>query len=201
MSALKHAIIGGLLHLGGLGLLLVGVADSSFLTLPLGNDLLVIVLTAAHPDRALLFAAVATLGSVLGCLITDWASRKGEAKFERFVRGRQRLSFIKYEVDQRAGWMVAVASLMPPPFPFTPFVAGAAAFGYPRHKLLVIIAAARYARFAIEAVLAIRYGRWIIAITRTPAFEHIILTLVGIAIAASGLSIYHWIRESRKMAA
>ena len=35
-----------LMHLGGVGLLIMGVLDSSFLVLPLGNDLLVIALTA-----------------------------------------------------------------------------------------------------------------------------------------------------------
>ena len=34
--------------LGGMGLVLLGILDSSFLMMPLGNDLLVVALTASH---------------------------------------------------------------------------------------------------------------------------------------------------------
>jgi hypothetical protein len=37
------------LKFGGLGLLVLGILDSSFLFAPWGNDLLVVALTVAHP--------------------------------------------------------------------------------------------------------------------------------------------------------
>ena len=49
-----HEILHSLAHffyaLGGVGLVLLGTLDSSFLMLPLGNDLLVVALTAHHPE-------------------------------------------------------------------------------------------------------------------------------------------------------
>ena len=47
-SVLSH-LFTILLHLGFAGLIIVGVLDSSFLFLPLGNDLLVV---AMQPERA-----------------------------------------------------------------------------------------------------------------------------------------------------
>jgi hypothetical protein len=47
-------------HLGGFGLLALGVLDSSFLVMPLGNDLLVIALTARNHGAMLYYAAIAT---------------------------------------------------------------------------------------------------------------------------------------------
>ena len=38
------------LKFGGLGLLVLGILDSSFLFAPWGNDLLVVAMTARHPD-------------------------------------------------------------------------------------------------------------------------------------------------------
>ena len=53
-------------HLGGFGLLLLGILDSSFLFMPLGNDLLVVALTAQRHNRMLYYAAMASAGSVIG---------------------------------------------------------------------------------------------------------------------------------------
>lgn len=187
------------MHSGAPGLFLLSIADSSFLTLPLGNDLLIIVLSAGHPRRALWYAVLTTVGSVIGCALTSFAARTGETHLEKRLGRRKRLSFIKYEVDRRVGWLLAIACLMPPPFPFTPVVVGAAAFGYPKWKLLAIVASGRFARFTIESALAVRYGSRIISFMVTSAFRDLVYTLIAISFVGSALSIYHWIRASRKL--
>src|SRR5947207_3972399 len=126
MGSLKHLSL-VFFHLGGFGLLILGVLDSSFLFSPFGNDLLMIALTARRHGRILFYAAMATAGSVLGCFITDAISRKGgEAGLEKRVPKR-RLNYIKKKVKKSAGWALVLAALMPPPFPFTLFVAASAA--------------------------------------------------------------------------
>ncbi len=85
-----------------------------------------------------------------------------------------------------------VASLMPPPFPFTAFVAAAAAFRYPRIKLLSFVGVARFVRFVIEGALAIHYGRWIIKQAESPLLEHVMIVLIVISISGSAFSIYRW---------
>jgi membrane protein YqaA with SNARE-associated domain len=187
-----------LVGLGGIGLVLLGVLDSSFLVMPLGNDLLVIVLTARHHTLMPYYAAMATAGSVLGCLIIDVISRKGEeALLEKHVSGR-RLDYVRKKIEKGAGWALTFAALMPPPFPFTPFVIAAAASEYPRKKLLGILTAARFVRFAIDGTLALLFGRRILRIGRTPAFEIAVFVLIGISILASVLSVYTWVRRSKQ---
>jgi hypothetical protein len=81
---------------------------------------------------------------------------------------------------------------LPPPFPFTAFVAAAAALQYPRRKLFSFVGVARFVRFAIEGALAIHYGRWIVRQAQSPILEYGMLALIAISIVASAFSIYHW---------
>src|SRR5258708_38380483 len=143
MNAIVNHLFAVFILLGPFGLLILGFLDSSFLLfLPLGNDLLMVALTARNHRMLPVFAGMATAGSVLGCLLTDWIARKGGEKgLEKIIAGR-RLNYVKRKVKDSAGKALALASLMPPPFPFTAFVAGAAAFQYPRKNLLGTIAAA-----------------------------------------------------------
>lgn len=183
--------------LGGFGLLLLGILDSSFLFMPLGNDLLIVALTARHHERLPYYAVMATAGSVLGCLFTDWVSRKGGEKgLETRVR-RRTLAYVKGKVDKKAGPAIAFASVMPPPFPFTPFVIVAAALQYPRAKLLGIIAAARAVRFLSEGFLAIWFGKRILELAEQPAVQGTIIAVVVISIAGSVYSIYNWVQSGR----
>lgn len=185
--------------LGGFGLLLLGILDSSFLMfLPLGNDLLIVALSARHHERMPYYALMATAGSVLGCLFTDWVSRKGGEKgLESRVKGRT-LAYVKRKVEKKAGPALALASLMPPPFPFTAFVIVSAALQYPRAKLLGIIAAARLVRFFAEGFLAIRFGKRILEMANQPVVQGTIIAVVVISIAGSVYSIYSWVQSSRK---
>ena len=198
MRAFLHHVAIGLFHLGGPGLLLLGVLDSSFLTMPLGNDLLVVALSASHHLRTPYYVLLPTGGSLLGCLVTDWLSRKGEHSFERHVsHARARLSYIESRIRRSAGCALAIAALMPPPFPFTPVVAGAAAAEYPRRRLLGILGVSRLIRFSVEAGLAIHYGPKILSLAQSPRVEDAIFGLIGVAVLGSVLSVCRWIRKSR----
>jgi membrane protein YqaA with SNARE-associated domain len=125
-----HTIARALFHAGGLGLLTLGAFDSSLLVLPMGNDILVRALCARYHDRVLYYLLMATVGSLIGCLSTDWINRKSDSGLKKFVP-RKYLKYFQEQVEKRAAWTLAVASVMPPPFPFTAFVAAAAALKYP----------------------------------------------------------------------
>ncbi|MDQ6699419.1 MAG: hypothetical protein M3Z36_04455 [Acidobacteriota bacterium] len=184
--------------LGGFGLLLLGVLDSSLLFMPLGNDLLMVTLTARHHERMPYYALMAAAGSVLGCLFTDWVSRKGGEKGLETRVERRTLGYVKRKVARKAGPALALASVMPPPFPFTPFVIVLAALQYPRSKLLGIIAAARTVRFVAEGFLAIWLGGRILKMAQEPVVQGTIVALVVISMAGSAYSIYSWVQSSRK---
>src|SRR5580692_4623807 len=98
-----------LFSLGGFGLLLLGILDSSFLFMPLGNDLLVVALTAHHHNRMAYYAAMASAGSVIGCFLTDMVCRKsGEKGLEKNFSGRT-FDYVKRKIKSNAGWALAVA--------------------------------------------------------------------------------------------
>jgi membrane protein YqaA with SNARE-associated domain len=193
---LFHSIAVWFFHLGGFGLLLLGIIDSSPLSAPLANDLLVVALSASHPDRMIYYAVMAAIGSTLGCLITDIISRKAESKISQAVSSR-RFKFVESQIRKHAAWTLALACLIPPPFPFTPFVAAAAATGYPRKKLLSIIAAVRFVRFFIEGALAVFYGRRILALAESPTVRYTVIVLIVVALGLRGFSIFRWIQKAR----
>lgn len=200
MGALKqffHSVAAAIFHLGGLGLLIVGIVDSSFLTAPLANDLLVIALTASHPARMPYYAAMAALGSTIGCALADVLSRKAEKEVKRSISSR-RLNFVESHVRKHAGYALAIAAMVPPPFPFTPFVVAAAGAGYPRKKLLGVVAVARFFRFAAEGALAVFYGKGILSLAKSPGLEDTIIALIVLALGGSAFSIFRWIRKGRR---
>ena len=184
-------------HLGGFGLFAMGVLDSSFLVMPLGNDLLMIAMSARRHALMPYYAAMATAGSVVGCLLIDIVSRKGgEEVLERHV-SRGRLKFVEARVRRNAGWAVGIAALMPPPFPFTPFVIAAAALEYPRKKLLTVIALTRMVRFSVEGALAIAFGTRILLWAESRTFQYAVVALIAVAITASVISVLGWVRRSK----
>jgi len=189
-----------LVHLGGFGLLALGVLDSSFLVLPFGNDLGVLAMIARRHDLMPYYVCMAVIGSVLGCIPLDVIGRKGGEKgLERYLP-RRRVEYVRKRINKNAGWALAFASLMPPPFPFTPFPMAAAAWKYPRKKLLTVVGVARLVRFSIEGVLAILIGDRILRLAQSRAVTYAVVVLLIVSLIASALSVYGWIRRSRSAA-
>jgi membrane protein YqaA with SNARE-associated domain len=187
------------LHLGAFGLLILGVLDSSFLFLPFGNDLLLIALTVRHHTALPLYVAMAAAGSTLGCYFLDLVVRKRGGAGLKMVLSPKRLKYVEQKVEHRAVTALVLATLSPPPFPFTLVIAAVSALHYPRGKMLSVIAVGRSIRFTIIGLLAIWLGRHLLRITRTPAFEWCMGGFIALCVIGSAISIYKWVRSSRKM--
>lgn len=183
--------------LGGFGLVLLGVLDSSFLMLPLGNDLLVVALTASHRSHMPYYVVMATLGSTLGVALAHYVSSKGGKKLIEGKRKSKQIDYVEQKIEKYGGWAIGFAALAPPPFPFTPFIVVPSALQYPRAKMLWIIAGCRAIRFAIEGWLALIYGRRILAMTKSPALQWAIGAIVVISIIGSAFSIWGWVQKSK----
>lgn len=185
---------------GGLGLVVLGILDSSFLFAPLGNDLLIVALTVRNHDvlKMLYYAAMSTVGSVLGVLLVDLALRRaGEKGLERHLP-RKRIDYFKRKMGKNAAWALVVASIAPPPFPFTPFVMAAAALQYPRRRLLIVTGAARMVRFTAIGILALHFGKRILGWADSAVVQAAIIGLVVLCVAGSVVSVWGWIRRSRR---
>src|SRR5581483_6960989 len=162
--------LGFFLHLGPAGPLLLGIADSSFLFLPFGNDLLLVILLARNHKLFPIYVPMAAIGSTLGVFLLDLVCRKGGEEGLKKMLPAKRFEYMKKKMSERAGFAVALACLAPPPFPFTAVIAAASAFEFPRLKLLLIAFFARATRFSLVGLAAIFLGRQILAIAKSTGF-------------------------------
>src|SRR3954465_8076310 len=200
MRHLTQALLALFWKFGGLGLVVLGILDSSFLFAPLGNDLLVVAMSARRHSVLLMlyYAAMSTIGSVLGCLLVDVIFRKaGEKGLEKHLPKR-RLEYVKRKVTANAAWALVIASIAPPPFPFPPFVMAAAALQYPRKRMLAVTAAARMVRFTGLGVLAYFYGKRILKWADSDVVQWVLIGLVVGCVIGSVVSVIGWIKRSRK---
>jgi membrane protein YqaA with SNARE-associated domain len=186
-----------LLSIGYLGPVLLGMADSSFLFLPLGNDLLIVALAARHHEKLWGYVLGGAFGSTLGVYLLDLVARRIGETGVQHMTGQRRFEYLKRKAEPRAAIFIALACLAPPPFPFTMLVATTSALGYSRKKILLIVAVCRVIRFTILGVLAIHYGRSILQIINTPAFKVTVGAFGALCLIISGFTIAKWVRTSR----
>jgi membrane protein YqaA with SNARE-associated domain len=157
LSGWKQKIAAFAGGLGALGLFLISFLDSSFLTFPVINDLLLIELSIQHPARMPLYASMATLGSLLGCVVLFLLARKGEEALFHKSAGKHAHA-IRHWVERNGFSGVLVAALLPPPTPFKFFVLAAGVFEVPFASFASAIALARTIRYFGIGYLAVRYG-------------------------------------------
>lgn len=186
-----------MLRLGMPGLFLMSALDSSFLVLPFGNDLLLIALVSSNRESLiwLAYVVVSAAGSVLGVFVIDLLMRKaGEKGLERFVSERK-VERWKKKLENKLGITVFVATLLPPPFPFTPVIMTASALQCSRKKLFGAVFVGRLIRFAAEAVLALYFGRQLIAYINSDVVAYFVYGLIAVAAILSTLSLLRWVRR------
>jgi len=183
------------IRLGAFGLLTFGFLDSLILVFPFGNDVLLILLVARKRDWFPIYAACATLGSIAGTLVLDLLTRKGGEEGLKKMMKAQRFSTLKKRLGERAGVALAVASMAPPPFPFTPVIAAASAFQYPRRRLLSIVAAMRTLRFFVLGMAAYWTGREVLRIMQASWFKWAVAVIVVFGIIASAIAVIRFFRR------
>jgi membrane protein YqaA with SNARE-associated domain len=179
------------------GIVLMGILDASMVFfLPLGIDFVVIIMTARRPELFWLYALLGTCGSVIGAAGTFWIGKAaGEHGLSRFVNPR-RLDGVKAKINRGAA-VVAALALIPPPFPFTPFVLASGALGVNAWTFLSTLAGARVLRFGVEAALASHYGSQILRWMKTPMFKSIIGVFIALAVIGTIVSAVALVRGSR----
>lgn len=176
------------------GLVLLGALDSSLVFfLPLGIDFVVIILAARHPNLFWLYPLLAAAGSVAGAAVTFWLGRKlGDHGLARLIKP-SRLDRVRQRVGSSASYSVAALAMIPPPFPFTAFLLAAGALGVEARMFLLTLGGARVLRFGVEATLAARFGRRLLAWMETTTFEVMVGVLIVLAVVgtiASAVSVF-----------
>jgi len=147
-----------LLPYGGIGLMVLAMCDSSFLSLPEVNDLLLMTFSIREPESMVKFAALTTLGSVIGCALLYTVGRKGGEAFMTRRFAGERVARVRNWFQRYGILAVVVPSLLPPPTPFKIFVLSAGAFGISWPKFLTAVVIGRGIRYFSEGILAVMYG-------------------------------------------
>ena len=157
LVALRNKIAAFAGGLGASGLFIISFLDSSVMTFPIINDLLLIEFSVKHPARMVLYALAATSGSVAGCVLLYFLARKGgEALFHR--RAGSHAGVVRHWVERNGFFGVLIAALLPPPTPFKIFVLAAGVFEVPLLRFTLAVLFARLFRYFGIGYLSMRYG-------------------------------------------
>ena len=176
--------------IGGPGLFVIAFLDSSVLSLPEINDILVIWMVTQHKGRMLYYALMATLGSITGCFLLYWIGRTGgdavlRKRFhERHIEKGMRLF-------QRFGLLaVLVPAILPPPAPFKIFVLLAGVARVRVGTFALAVGVGRGSRYLAEGLLAIWYGDMAIAYIRENGKP--IAVVVAVLVLLAGIAYFVW---------
>jgi membrane protein YqaA with SNARE-associated domain len=146
-------------HLGGFGLFLLAVADSSPLPTFGGPDILTAIFAARQREPWYYYAALATAGSVLGAYLTFRMARKAGSEFLSRKFGHRKVASLLCYFKRWGTGALVVSTLVPLPFPTSAFFAAAGALDYPLRTFMVVVTLARVGRYTAIAVIASYYGR------------------------------------------
>jgi membrane protein DedA with SNARE-associated domain len=188
-------------HLGGPGLILLGLADNTpFISAPAGSvDVFVILLSAHQYEWWAYYALMATVGEVAGGYATyRLAERGGRETLEKKV-GKPRAEKLYQRFEKHGDMTVFAGSILPPPFPFTSVLMAAGVMQYPQKKFLSALTGGRALRFFSVAYLSRVYGRQMIAFF-SRHYQAMLYALIALAVAAGigALVYFKWHRSAAR---
>ena len=184
----SHGLMQWFLHLGGLGLLPLGLLDGSLVPILPGSMDIATILLAAH-DKKLWFyyAAMATAGSVLGGFLTYRLARKGGKEALEKKLQSENVQKVHKRFEKWGFAAIAVSALLPPPIPFFPIVLAAGATRYSVTRFLTALTLGRTVRYTILAFLAAHYGGQILTVISQHGYV-VLFVVVGLVVLGVVLS-------------
>ncbi|NLK07445.1 MAG: DedA family protein [Firmicutes bacterium] len=186
------AILDWLRYLTGVvnptNLFIVSVLEAIFFPLP--PDTMLLPLVLLDPDRGMLFAGITTLGSIIGAVIGYFLGMwGGRPLIERFV-SKERLGQIAVLLERYEFWAVMIAGFTP--IPYKAFTVSAGVLGLRLHSFILASILSRGARFGLEALLIMLYGRKVIGFIER-YFN--LLTLGVVAFLGAVWAVWYYLRQ------
>ena len=185
--------------LGPFGLFVVAFFDSSFLSVPEINDVLVVTSAAGNPATAWMYVLAATMGSLAGCSALWYVGRRGGEAFlvRKFGRDRvdqTRATFQKWDI-----LALAIPAMLPPPMPFKIFVLSSGVFGLPYRRFAATLIVARGLRYVFWGIMGATYGDEALALLQQfdRWFDERAAVILSVAAAAVvvGVAVYYLLRK------
>jgi membrane protein YqaA with SNARE-associated domain len=139
---------------GGLALFLNAVAESSFFPLP--PDVLLIALSIIRPPLSFVYAAICSVGSVVGGVLGYFLGLKGGRPLLRRLISEERIRFVERYYQKYDIWAVGIAGFTP--IPYKAFTISAGVFVLDLKRFLLISLVSRSARFFLVGLVIFVFG-------------------------------------------
>lgn len=166
--------------------------------MPLGIDALTIVLAAKYGEIFWVFPPLLATASLAGAALTYWVGRSaGRVGLPRLV-SRYHFERIRTRLDKAGAGALAVAAVLPPPFPLTPFVLTCGALEFDRGRFFLVFGVMRLIRFGTVALLARHYGDRVLHVLESSALQQVVMVLVAVVCTttiASGVILWRRTRS------
>ena len=188
-----------ILHLGGPGLIAVGLVDNSVIPIPGGMDLFVILLTARDRDMWWYYGIMAVVGAVVGGYVTYRLAKKGGKEALEKKIGKKRAQKIYSKFEKGGFSSVLIGSIIPPPFPLVPVLMAAGIMQYSRKKFITALSLGRGVRFMAVAYLGHVYGTAILG-WLSRYYKPFLYTLIGLGMLGGigALVYFKWYRPKHQ---
>jgi membrane protein YqaA with SNARE-associated domain len=188
-------ITAALVAYGPWGVVLLGFLDSLGVPLPAAMDALLIFLAVKAPERALIAALMAVIGSLAGNLALFLGIQHGSRLLIKTVPEPGKPQRFRDWFRRYGLVTVFIPAAIPVlPLPLKVFVVSAAYLRTPLRRFLLVILLARVIRYFGDAYLGMRLGAG-----AQPFLARNAWTLAGIAVAAAAalFLLIHWKSRGR----
>ena len=181
------------LALGGPGLLLIAFLDSSFLSFPEVNDLLIIANSYHNPERMIYYATMTLIGSVLGCTVLYMVGKRGGSALLKKKFDAEKVKKVKGWYDKYGMLAIIIPSILPPPMPFKVFVLTAGVFDIKLGKFVLSIIIGRSIRYYLEGYLAMSLGEHAADWMK----EHYPLVALTLVLTIVSIFVIYWVMRKK----
>ena len=139
---------------GGAALFLNAVAESSFFPLP--PDVLLIALSIIRPHFSFGYAAICSVGSVLGGVLGYFLGLKGGRPLLQRLISEERIRFVERYYQKYDIWAVGIAGFTP--IPYKAFTISAGVFDLDLKRFVLVSLVSRSARFFLVGLVIFIFG-------------------------------------------
>ena len=147
-----------LIAYGPAGILVLAFIDSAGIPVASGMDVLVILVAAKAPSRALFAASMGVLGSLIGNLVLFLGARAGARRFMKDAEQPWNKRRFREWFERYGLLTIFIPAMLPIPLPLKVFVISAAVVGTPLRTFVFVIVLGRSIRYGGEAYLGLKLG-------------------------------------------